>query len=234
MGREEVEAEYQRRLKAGSEDWHWSFAYTPIARIGTAKVVQIALNPRGGGEGPANAWETTDGKHQNAYVDQLWGKDGQLNDLQKQIGCLYAGLGVEPVDVFAANLVPFTSPKWTDLPDREGALKFSRRLWAELLPQARLARVFVVLGEEPRKALVSKEFRSLIGLVDSAQPEWHCFGWKNRRIGEYDLTEGRKVLTLPHLSRNRIFSGGNTTAPEVVSEIAKRAGLPGLVNRRVI
>jgi hypothetical protein len=227
MGREEVEAEYQRRVAAGSEPWGWSFAYTPIARLGTARVVQIALNPRGDEE-RVESWETTEGNRQNAFVDQPWGKAGQLNDLQKQVRCLYAALGIGADEVFAANLVPFTSPSWKALPDTKGALEFSRRMWAELLPQARKVRVIVVLGEEPRKMLVSTQFRSLVGLADGAQPRWHEFGWKKRSIGEYDLTEGRKLLTLPHLSRNCIFSGESTTAGEIVSEVAKRAGLPGL------
>ena len=230
MGREELEAEYQRR-KASSKTWGYSFAYTPIARLGTAKVVQIALNPRGDEGDSVEAWETTVG---NAYVDQPWGKDDALNDLQKQILCLYAALGVEANDVFAANLVPFTSPTWNDLPDKKGALEFSRRLWAELLPQARQTRVFVVLGEEARKALVSTKIRSLIGLADDALPKWHKFGWQNRYIGEYDLAEGRKLITLPHLSRNLIFSGEKTNAREIVGEIAKRAGLPGLVPQDVV
>lgn len=227
MQAQDIQDEYRCRLAHGSEDWGWSFAYTPVARIETAKVVQIALNPRGDlKNAPEYNWEYTGGKDQNAFVDELSWRDGdQLNDLQKQIQCLYSALGVDAGDVFAANFVPFTSPTWEKLHDKEGAREFSRRLWGELLPQAREARVFVVLGEEPRLELVSKEFRPLIGLADGVQPVWHDFGWKRRWIGEYDLAEGRKLLTLPHLSRNQIFSGDKTRAAEVVSEIAKRAKL---------
>jgi hypothetical protein len=233
MGPEEVEAEYQRR-NASSEGRGWSFAYTPIARLRTAKVVQIALNPHGDEGDVMNSWETTVGKSQNAFVDQRWGKTKELNELQKQVISLYSALGVEADEVFAANLVPFTSPSWEDLPQREEALEFSRRLWEELLPQALHTRLFVVLGEEVRKALVDTNMRSLIGLADGALPQWHDFGWKKRSIGEYDLDGGRKLLTLPHLSRNRIFSGETTTARAVISEIAKHAGLPGFVTEGVV
>ena len=102
----------------------WSFMYTPEARLRTAKVIVVGMNPGGREVTGAGQWAPEAG---NAYVDdKTWGSDGELNGLQRQVVAMFKGFDVDPLtDVIAAQLVPFRSPSWDDLPNREEALSKS-------------------------------------------------------------------------------------------------------------
>ena len=124
MRAEDIELAYQHRLIAYPEArWGWSFMYTRQTALTHAKVTLIGLNP--GGDQEDKSWEPTE---INAYIDQRWGKNKGLSPLQEQVGLLFDALGVQPNEVFAANFIPFRSPSWSQLPDKEGALAFGRSL----------------------------------------------------------------------------------------------------------
>ena len=211
MRSEDIENEYQRRLAGHLQArWGWSFMYTPESALERAKVVLIGLNPGGSQIDPPPAWEHTG---VNAYVDQPWGKGGGLNPLQQQVGILLQTIGVKPDEVFAANLVPFKSPSWSALPDKEGALTFGRTIWRGLLARTP-ARLFVSLGK--------RSGQEVAALLDASYSRNPRVEWGLQSINEYVASDGRTVLALPHLSRFRIFGGNRTAAATAVGEVAQR------------
>lgn len=55
MDAERIQLEYERRLLiAPAQRWGWSFMYVPAARMTSAKVVLIGLNPGGSQLDPPN------------------------------------------------------------------------------------------------------------------------------------------------------------------------------------
>ena len=211
MRSEDIENEYQRRLAAHPQArWGWSFMYTPESALERAKVVLIGLNPGGSQIDPPPAWEHTG---VNAYVDQPWGESGGLNPLQQQIGLLLKTISVKPEEVFAANLVPFRSPSWSALPDKEGALTFGRTIWRGLLARTP-ARLFVALGK--------RSGQEMAALLDARHSRSHTVEWDPQSIDELVAPDGHTVLALPHLSRFRIFGGNRTVAAAAVGEVAQR------------
>jgi hypothetical protein len=187
--------------------------YTPEAALRVAKVILVGLNPGGDQIDPTSVWEH---RGVNAYADQPWGEDGGLNRLQVQVGYVFDALGVEPKEVFAANFVPFRSPSWDQLPDKEGALCFGRKLWSGLLPHSS-GRLFVTLGKLPG--------RELGALLNATCTQRKPVQWGRQTIDEYIAVDGRTVLALPHLSRFRIFGGARTAANLIVSAARRRVQL---------
>lgn len=123
-----IEAEYQRRIRAHPDArWGWSFMYVPENTLPRARAVLVGLNPGGRQIDPPYHWDHRSGE--NAYVDQDWNGQGPgANPLQRQVALMFDAVGVHARDVFAANFVPFRSPAWVDLPDKDGALSFARGL----------------------------------------------------------------------------------------------------------
>lgn len=213
MDAERIQLEYERRLLiAPAQRWGWSFMYVPAARMTSAKVVLIGLNPGGSQLDPPNEWDYQNGE--NAYVDESWrGLEAGEHHLQVEVRSLFEALGVSASDVFAANLVPFRSPSWDRLPDRRGALAFGRELWRWVLSQSR-ARVFVSLGKR-----AGEEIAQLIGATLESST---AAGWGPQTIDTYRNNAGQVVLSLPHLSRFKIFGNGRTIARDHVAETARR------------
>ncbi len=211
MRAEDIETEYQRRLAAQPDaNWGWRFMYTREAALEFAKVVIVGLNPGGRQADPLPEWEFSRG---NAYFDQPWGDDGRPNALQLQVESLRVALGVGKNEIFAANFIPFRSPSWNQLPDKEGALKFGRTLWTRLLARKR-ARLFVSLGKQSGQELAR--------LLDAPHKCSYDVDWGSHVMDEYAAADGRTVLALPHLSRFRVFGGARRAAAMAVSGVARR------------
>lgn len=200
MTKAEIQAEYERRIaQLGHCDWGWSFMFTPEEFVKTARVVLVGLNPGGKKLGSENEWDYRhDDGRINAYVDEQWEDyDPGQHPLQIQVTRLFEALAVQPSEVFAANFVPFRSPSWADLPDRKGALAFMRPHWAELLASSP-AQVFCSLGKIAG--------REIARILDARYCDSHLIGHGRQFIDVYRDTRGRVVLSIPHLSRFKLFS----------------------------
>jgi hypothetical protein len=187
--------------------------YTREAALAHAKVALVGLNPGGDQEDEPPSWEPAE---INAYIDQRWGKSGGLSPLQEQVGLLFEALGVQPNEVFAANFIPFRSPSWSQLPDKEGALAFGRGLWTNILTRSPRPpfRLFISLGKQSGRELAT--------LLKACFVRQHSVEWEPQKIDEYVAPDGRTVLALPHLSRFRIFGAKRTSAATAVREVAQR------------
>jgi hypothetical protein len=214
MRAEDIISAYAARLAAYPHArWGWSFMYTPESALVRARVVLVGLNPKADdlhGVDPPSAWEHSG---VNAYFDQPWGVSGILNPLQLQIGLAFSALCVQPNEIFAANFVPFRSPSWKELPDKEGALEFGRKLWQDLLPRT-TCRLFVSIGK-----VAGREVATLLkaNLLRQSEVEW-----PPQTIDEYTTPDGRAVLALPHLSRFAVFGGGRKSAAALLADAGQR------------
>lgn len=100
----------------------------------------------------------------------------------------------------SATFVPFRSPTWADLRERDAALQLGRSLWTRLLARAK-PELIVCVG----KGVVGEEIArltdaTLVGEVD--------IGWKDHSATRYRTASGMRIVALPHLSRFRLFARG--------------------------
>ena len=117
-----VEAEYRRLcFRKG-----WTFMMCPEARLKTARIAIVGLNPGGGGDNDAYAyggnWDTSEG---NAYF-QPWAKDLPPSPMSLQVQKWHDIAGAKQDETFCAQFVPFRSPDWERLGNFNDALSFSR------------------------------------------------------------------------------------------------------------
>jgi len=189
----EIETEY-RRL---GYTMGWRFLMCPQDRLSTAKLLIATLNPVGD-KPERTAWSRKEG---NAYYSEQWDgyPEGQA-PLQQQIQKLVALLGYAESEMASATFVPFRSPTWADLRERDAALQLGRSLWTRLLARAK-PELIVCVG----KGVVGEEIArltdaTLVGEVD--------IGWKDHSATRYRTASGMRIVALPHLSRFRLFARG--------------------------
>lgn len=218
---------YEEHLKSipletrASCDWGYSFFYCPVARVETAKVGLIGLNPGGGGDPddpppPQNrSWD-----HRGfAYLDQPWGPGGTLNPLQVQIGRLLALTRCSEPEFFAAQLVPFRSPSWSRLPNASRAIQIFEPAWRELFA-ASSVRIWFSLGY-----VAGDTARRWLGAGDWLE---HESGWGRTKIKVARNAGGVVIVALPHLSRYKLFSQTGArlvSAEKAVRDAVELAGL---------
>ncbi|MGU3493286.1 hypothetical protein ACLBXM_04515 [Xanthobacteraceae bacterium A53D] len=215
MNQEIIETEYQRRLSLYPEcPWGWSFMYVPQEQLHTARIALVGLNPGGSHTPEENQWHYTKGK--NAYIDEKWNAlEAGKHPLQLEVARLFEAISASGEDVFAANLIPFRSPSWEQLPDRAGAIRFGLDLWTWTLSQSP-ARLFISIGKVPGRHLAGLLRAHLVGRTEA--------GWKPQTIDTYRAEDGRTVIALPHLSRFKIFSKERTLASDLLKRLPQVSG----------
>lgn len=215
-----LDQQYEQHLLAAHgagmppSDWGYSFCYSPLARISTAKIGLVGLNPAGGRDmiGPSTDEDRSFEHSGFAYVDQLWGNGDVLNPLQQQIKKLIARLPTVADEMFAAQFVPYRSPDWASLPMRAMALETFRPVWADLLSRSSV-RLWICLGD-----VAAGELRSML---DTGSPTDYRSGWGNTRIRVARNPERVVVASLPHLSRYKLFSMQGDALAQAEAGIAR-------------
>ncbi len=191
-----IEAEYQRR----GDTRGWRFLASPPNVLNGVRVVFIGLNPAGDKDRKDHPrFSTTKG---SAYVDEVW-KPGNLageSKLQIQVRALFELIDEEPEQVLAGQLVPFRSPRWSDLDSPNDAVEFGRNVWREVLARARPHVVF---------AMGAKAASVAGGIVGAMDIEKYSVDWGSisARRGWFPRADGSKgaFIHLPHLSTFSIF-----------------------------
>lgn len=192
--------ELRARIKAAYEvsgnALGWRFLASPEDTLRTAEVAFLGLNP-GGREAPQEH-PTFCVAQGSAYSDEIWaGYPVGQHPLQKQVLALFQTLDVEPNRVLAGNLVPFRSPNWKSLKNRNEALRFGKALWVDVFERVR-PKLVIGMGAEANRALCD-----LLKVRDlkSVQVNW---GRVSARKGEFH--DGGRFVGLPHLSRFQIMT----------------------------
>jgi uracil-DNA glycosylase len=109
---------------------------------------------------------------------------------------LFERIGESPEAVLAGNLVPFRSPSWKALPDRERALAFGKALWRDIFAEVN-PQLVIAMGREAFTALKD------ILVVRDTEPipvDWGSV------CGERGSFAGGTLVGIPHLSRFPIIT----------------------------
>lgn len=182
-------------LKSGNK-MGWRLLASPAAVLDEADVAFLGLNPGG------NVQRAEHGELSmltgSAYVVESWGNGltpGQ-SPLQKQVRALFGRLNIEPDKVLAGNLIPFRSPSWAHLDDKEAALRFGESIWRVILERAR-PRLVICMG--------SATYASLSRILGATDAETVRVGWGS--VGARRAAfKGGILVGLPHLSRFGIMT----------------------------
>lgn len=196
----------------------WAFIGCDEAKLCTASVGIIGLNP-GGEIVPGQAsWHSPE--YELAYLDEPWGPNGMLNPLQMQIKSMLNILNLSPEDVFAAQLVPFRSRSWMKLHNRDTALSTFLPFWSHILKHGS-PRLWISLGKAAGRHLAQLD-------GPGTRAEVMTVGWGRQNAELFQISGGRSVLALPHLSRFRLFEPPRQSAVAALRAAALRAGTPSL------
>jgi hypothetical protein len=194
VDRTELIERIERAYAESGNNLGWRFLASPEHVLQGAEVAFIGLNPGGSVEPrdhPRFAPSTG-----SAYVDESWaGHPPGASPLQRQVIVLFRSLGVKPEDVLAGNLVPFRSPDWARLQNRDHALSFGRELWRDVLMQVR-PRLVIGMGREVSASLSS--------VMNARNVKNVRVGW-GAVTGLRAETDGGFLVGLPHLSRFAIM-----------------------------
>lgn len=185
-----IEHEY----RAGGYKLGWRLLYSPETVLGQARVAFVGLNP-GGDYRPTDHAEFAMAAG-SAYEAESWGAAPGQSKLQRQVTALFRKLGQRPENVLAGNLVPFRSPSWDALPNREQALEFGREIWSNILARARPQLVIAMGGEV---------FPALSNVLRVQNVVQVPVGWGAVSGSRADFPGGI-LVRLPHLSRFGIVS----------------------------
>lgn len=207
--------EIERAYQESGNRLGWRLLASPARTLAGAEIAFIGLNPAGRIEPlghPRFAPESG-----SAYCDEVWGNaPAGESRLQRQVLALFKALNVAPENVLAGNLIPFRSPSFECLRNREGSLKFGADLWSRIIRRARPSLV-IVMGREVEKAVV--------GALSAELETKEVLGWGNPAGGQITgrrwKFDGGLIVFLPHLSR---FG--------VVTRKASQAGLAALFGAR--
>ncbi|WP_300443630.1 uracil-DNA glycosylase family protein [uncultured Mameliella sp.] len=183
----EIEAAY---VNSGSR-LGWRFLYSPADVLEGATVAFIGLNPGGSRQDPEHGVFAME--KGSAYRDETW---PSTNRLQPEVLALFRRLNAAPEKVLAGNLVPFRSPSWDELPNRQHAVAFGRSLWRQVLDRAKPS-IIVTMG--------SKANDEMARLIGARYVKDLPTGW-----GDYKARRGRYAggswIGLPHLSTFTIMT----------------------------
>ena len=193
---DEIRVAIEAAAEATGNNLGWRLFYSSPAVDERPRLAIIGLNPGGGSDEP---WRSVirQPEGQSAYVNEFWaGYPAGEAPLQKQVQALCRWLGVEPADVLAGNLIPFRSPRFSELQGRAEALRFGEKLWKEILAAAH-PELIVTLGIPAYDGVA----RALGAKTTNTMP----IGWgtQTARIGDH---VGGRLIGLPHLSQYKIFS----------------------------
>lgn len=172
----------------------WRFLTCPEAHAKNPEALIISLNPAGREEhGPA--WSQEAG---SAYVVESWkGYPPGKAPLQIQIQKLVERLGLGFDQVLTGHFVPFRSPTWDELPHREDAINFGKKLWYQFASPLQPKRV-ICIGHD-----VSKHLKALFGISKLRD---RPTGWGGQKIRMANGRNDLQFISLPHLSRFTLFT----------------------------
>ncbi len=190
--KKQIEAAY---LRTSNNRIGWRFLTSPVSVLDKSKVAFLGLNPGGDRDTPEHPVFAP--KFGSAYVDESWdGYPAGQNPLQKQIRALFDRLGAKPEEVLAGQFVPFRSPSWECLYEKQDCIELGRSLWAKVFRQTR-PKLVVTMGKDAIKVIST--------VLEVEHLEKVACGWGNQSIS-FATHDDMRFVGLPHLSRFSIIN----------------------------
>lgn len=214
-----IESEYARL----GHRLGWRFLGVPKAVLRKpVKIALISLNPGGDyepAEHPRASCEVG-----NWYSSESWvGSPTGASPLQQQVRLMFRALGEETgfqgksdeliSQSLVANFLPFRSPSLVLLDKRQESVAFAYGLWGKVLPQAR-PKLIVCLGRDAQSGL-QKLMPGSLGL-DCTGATAFPTGWGTLTASLQTFGSGAnqvRLLTVPHLSRFKLFTSRQCAEP---------------------
>lgn len=192
---DDLENEIKSAYKSSGNQLGWRLLYSPPSVLDGAEVAFLGLNPGGANTQPEQAeFAMTRG---SAYVNESWkGAIPGKSKLQTQVTALFQRLGVQPENVLAGNIVPFRSPSWKALKDREHAIDVGRSIWSQILEHSQ-PRLIIAMG--------SNAFAEALQITGASNCSRHSLGWGRIKGTRADFDRGN-LIGLPHLSRFSVIT----------------------------
>ena len=178
----------------------WRFITSPKRTLSPdTDVVFIALNP--GGRTNNLDHPSASSEAGSAYLVESWGRNppGE-NKLQLQVQSMYEILNVPPESVLSGQMVPFRSPSWDELPNRQESLRFGTAIWKQVLEYVR-PRLVIGMG----KSVIRPCLLNILG--NPYQSAAIPVRWGPVTVS-VDKFKYCSVVTFPHLSRFGIMTRG--------------------------
>jgi hypothetical protein len=159
------------------------------------KVLMLSTNPGGSSEDPEHPRASSEAG--SSYVVERWhGFPAGSAPLQEQVQQMASKLGLRLDDLLSAYFIPFRSPEMARLHRPEESKDFAIRLWEGAF-DAIAPELVICLGKETQRLL-----REVVGSPQKASEVG--VGWGSQTAG-IDRYADKVVLTLPHLSRFKLF-----------------------------
>ena len=191
----DLETRIQEEHVAGPYRLGWRLLYGPASTLTSARVVFLGLNP--GGREVDEDHAVFSSENGSAYRIESWkGRLPGEEKLQVQVLALFRRLNLDADAVLSGNLIPFRSPSWREMPERQRALRFGCGLWKEILGNIN-PRLVITMGAETFTALKPKGNAGKEMSVSA--------GWGSVRI-KCAESNGTLYVGLPHLSRFSIMT----------------------------
>lgn len=184
-----------RAYERSPNDLGWRFLYSPASVLKGSRVALVGLNP--GGHVNETDHAVFSSERGSAYRIESWhGRPPGKAGLQVQVLSVFARLGVEPDSVLAGNLIPFRSPSWSALRDKEQALEFGKSLWTLILNRLQ-PELIISLGGPVRDAMVD-----MLNIHDQQDIP---INWGTQRALVAATPYGR-LVSVPHLSQYKFVN----------------------------
>ena len=179
----------ERQYSADGYALGWRLLYSPVGVLEGAKVAFLGLNP-GGNYRPTDHAEFAM-ERGSAYAVEHWGALPGESNLQRQVLALFEMIGERPEAVLAGNLVPFRSPTWDALPNKQRALAFGKGIWRDILAEVS-PQLVIAMGREAFTAM-----RDILGarITERISVNWGTV------CGERGDFATGTLVGIPHLSR---------------------------------
>jgi len=179
------------------------------------KLVVVTINPAGNEIPKGHPWESCESGV--SYVVEKWGTSLpgeetlqiQVQHLFKEL-CTSLNFKGSNINLMAqsliAHFIPFRSPRFKSLHNKEQSIKFGLRLWGKILPAVK-PKLIICLGREVQKQMRTLIDSQLSGKCSKKVPFQTGWGKYEAELEIYKISNGEiRLLYLPHLSTWTLFT----------------------------
>ena len=170
----------------------YQLLYCPWKTLGTHEIACVSINPSLREDDFKRMLSDERGNSYQVEAHQ------ELSPITKQILKLCHRLGKMPEQLLMGTICPFRSDNWNDLRRdvKDVGLKIGKEFWGQALSSQ--IRLVITLGDPAQKTICE--------LFDAHLEFEIRANYQNTLLRRYKTESGVEIISLPHLSRFRLFS----------------------------